>query len=92
VRILAEGDTFDFHDLANHIQSQLKNAPPPLPPKGKTDLALPGKRPEMALSATTVKLFENSVTKFKHIYKKTKDGVGCDQLRYYVENATEDGM
>jgi hypothetical protein len=92
VRILAEGDTFDFHDLANHIQSQLKNAPPPIPPKGKTDLALPGKRPEMALSATTVKLFENSVTKFKHIYKKTKDGVGCDQLRYYVENATEDGM
>jgi len=92
VRILAEGDTFDFDDLANHIQSQLKNAPPPLPPKGKTDLALPGKRPEMALSATTVKLFENSVTKFKHIYKKTKDGTGCDQLRYYVENATEDGM
>jgi hypothetical protein len=92
VRILAEGDTFDFDDLANHIQSQLKNAPPPLPPKGKTDLALPGKRPEMALSATTVKLFENSVTKFKHIYKKTKDGVGCDQLRYYAENATEDGM
>jgi len=92
VRILAEGDTFDFHDLASHIQSQLKNAPPPLPPKGKTDLALPGKRPEMALSATTVKLFENSVTRFKHIYKKTKDGTGCDQLRYYVENATEDGM
>jgi len=92
VRILAEGDKFDFHDLANHIQSQLKNAPPPIPPKGKTDLALPGKRPEMALSATTVKLFENSVTKFKHIYKKTKDGVGCDQLRYYAENATEDGM
>ena len=92
VRILAEGDTFDFHDLANHIESQLKNAPPPLPPKGKTDLALPGKRPETALSATTVKLFENSVTKFKHIYKKTKNGVGCEQLRYYVENATEDGM
>lgn len=92
VRILAEGDTFDFHDLANHIQSQLKNAPPPLPPKGKTDLALPGKRPETALSTTTVKLFENSVTRFKNIYKKTKAGTGCDQLRYYVENATEDGM
>jgi hypothetical protein len=92
VRILAEGDTFDFHDLANHIQSQLKNAPPPLPPKGKTDLALPGKRPETALSTTTVKLFENSVTLFKNIYKKTKAGTGCDQLRYYVENATEDGM
>ena len=92
VRILAEGDTFDFHDLANHIESQLKSAPPPIPPKGKTDLALPGKRPDTALSTTTVKLFENSVTKFKNIYKKTKDGTGCDQLRYYVENATEDGM
>lgn len=92
VRILAEGDTFDFHDLANHIESQLKNAPPPLPPKGKPDLALPGKRPETALSTTTVKLFENSITLFKNIYKKTKAGVGCDQLRYYAENATEDGM
>lgn len=91
VRILAEGDTFDFHDLANHIESQLKSAPP-LPPRPKSDLALPGKRPETALSATTVKLFENSVTKFKNIYKKTKDGTGCDQLRYYAENATEDGM
>jgi hypothetical protein len=92
VRILAEGDTFDFHDLANHIESQLKNAPPPIPPKGKTDLALPGKRPETALSTTTVKLFENSITLFKNIYKKTKDGTGCDQLRYYAENAAEDGV
>ena len=92
VRILAEGDTFDFHDLANHIESQLKSAPPPIPPKGKADLSLPGKRPETALSATTVKLFENSVTKFKNILVKTKAGTGCDQLRFYAENATEDGM
>jgi hypothetical protein len=27
VRILAEGDTFDFEDLANHIESQLRSLP-----------------------------------------------------------------
>ena len=90
VRILAEGDTFDFEDLAKHIESQLVSLP--ALPRQQSTLALPGKRPDAPLSATTVKLFENSVTLFKNIYKKTKAGTGCDQLRHYAENATEDGM
>jgi hypothetical protein len=91
VRILAEGDTFDFEDLANHIESQLKSMPM-LPRQQNTTLALPGQRPDAPHTPTTVKLFENSITLFKNIYKKTKDGVGCEQLRYYAENASEDGM
>jgi hypothetical protein len=90
VRILAEGDTFDFNDLANHIESQLVSLP--ALPRQQNTLALPGQRPDVAHTPTTVKLFENSITLFKNIYKKTKDGTGCDQLRYYAENATEDGV
>ena len=90
VRILAEGDTFDFHDLANHIESQLVSLP--ALPRQQNTLALPGQRPDVPHTPTTVKLFENSITLFKNIYKKTKDGTGCDQLRYYAENAAEDGV
>jgi hypothetical protein len=90
VRILAEGDTFDFNDLANHIESQLVSLP--ALPRQQNTLALPGQRPDVPHTPTTVKLFENSITLFKNIYKKTKDGTGCDQLRYYAENAAEDGV
>jgi hypothetical protein len=91
VRILAEGDTFDFEDLANHIESQLRSLPM-LPRQQHTTLALPGQRPDAPHTPTTVKLFENSITLFKNIYKKTKAGAGCEQLRYYAENASDDGM
>lgn len=91
VRILAEGDTFDFEDLANHIESQLRSMPM-LPRQQTTTLALPGQRPDAPHTPTTVKLFENSITFFKNIFKKTRDGVGCEQLRHYAENASEDGM
>jgi hypothetical protein len=90
VRILAEGDTFDFHDLANHIESQLVSLP--ALPRQQNTLALPGQRPDVPHTPTTVKLFENSITLFKNIYKKTKDGTGCGQLRHYAENAAEDGV
>jgi hypothetical protein len=90
VRILAEGDRFDFHDLANHIESQLVSLP--ALPRQQNTLALPGQRPDVPHTPTTVKLFENSITLFKNIYKKTKDGTGCGQLRHYAENAAEDGV
>ena len=43
-------------------------------------------------SSAAVKLFENSVTKFKKIVIKTRDGTGCGQLAHYIENASDDGM
>jgi hypothetical protein len=90
VRILAEGDTFDFEDLANHIESQLVSLP--ALPRQQSTLSLPGQRPDTPHTPTTVKLFENSITLFKNIYKKTKAGTGCAQLRHYVENADQDGV
>jgi hypothetical protein len=88
VRILAEGDTFDFEILAEHIRSQLTALPAAVP---NNVIELPGVRPT-APTATAVKLFENSVTKFRTIIEKTRAGTGCGQLAYYLENAQEDGM
>lgn len=88
VRILAEGDTFDFETLAEHIRSQLTSLPAAVP---SNVIELPGVRPT-APTTTAVKLFENSVTKFRTIVEKTKTGTGCGQLAYYIENAEEDGM
>jgi hypothetical protein len=88
VRILTEGDIFDFETLAEHIRSQLTTLPPVTT---SNVIELPGTRPA-APSATSVKLFENSVTKFRTIVEKTKAGTGCGQLAYYIENAQEDGM
>lgn len=88
VRIMAEGDIFDFETLALHIESQLTTLPPAT---NVPALSLPGERPA-APTQTAVKLFENSVTKFRTIIEKTKAGTGCGQLAYYLENAQEDGM
>lgn len=90
VRILSEGDTFDFDVLAEHLRNKLvgtayeAQAP-------KIDLA--GTRPSKASATpTSVKLFENSVTKFKPIWLATQNARGCAQLEHYVEHATEEGM
>jgi hypothetical protein len=92
VRILAAGDTFDFEDLAKHIEQQLVSLPALPRPSAVAPLALPGQRPDAPHTPTTVKLFENSITLFKNIYKKTKNGAGCKQLEWYVENADQDGV
>ena len=92
VKLLSEGDTFDFDILAAHITSQLKTPVPALPSTVPV-LNLPGTRPtSVTLTPTSVKLFENSVTKFKLILTKTKEGSGCGQIKHYIENAEEDGM
>jgi len=91
VRLLAEGDIFNFESLKAHVVSQLKSIAP-----APTASAIPGKRPTNAPvvqpSTTAVTLFENSTTKFAKILKRTKDGTGCAQLRYYAENASDEGM
>ena len=89
VRILAEGDTFNFDDLAKLINDRL-TAPSYERPANVIDL--PGMRPNVQPTATAVKLFENTATKFKTIWLATKDGKGCGQLAAYVENASDDGM
>lgn len=89
VRLLAEGDIFSFDALAKLINDKL-TAPSYERPANVIDL--PGIRPNVQATATAVKLFENTATKFKTIWLATKDGKGCGQLANYVENASDDGM
>jgi hypothetical protein len=94
VRFMNEGDLFDFDDIMALVDKELVGTAyeaKPLPPANVIEL--PGQRPTApAPTGTAVKLFENSVTKFKTILEKTKQGTGCGQLSYYIENASDDGM
>jgi hypothetical protein len=89
VQLLQEGVKFDFDTFATLIRDKLQVAPAPAP---NNVINLPGTRPTGAPSATSVKLFENSATRFKNILAATKAGSGCEQLTHYVENAEDDGM
>lgn len=92
VVLLTEGSKFDFDTLSNAVADKLIVAPV----AAQNALNLPGKRPDAAPTVPTTmagaKLFENSVTKFGNVYKKTKAGTGCAQLKHFIENAEEDGM
>ena len=87
VKLLTEGDVFDFDAFGAHIESKLTDIPPV-----KSALDLPGKRPTAAPTVTSVKMFENSTTKFRSILTATNAGKGCAQLKHYVDNASDDGM
>ena len=92
VVLLTEGSKFDFDVLSDAIADKLEVAPV----AAQSAFNLPGKRPDAApvVPATMAgaKLFENSITKFSNVYKKTKAGTGCAQLKHYIENAEDDGM
>ena len=89
VRLLNESAPVPFYEIATLIESKLTA---PAYEARKNVIDLPGARPAASQNATGVKLFENSVTKFKNILNATKAGTGCAQLEHYVENAEEDGM
>ena len=80
-------EMFLFDDFAKIVRENLIDIPPV-----KDFEAIPGKRPTLPATATTLKLFENSSTFFKTILNKTTKGEGCGQLAHYLENAAEDGM
>ena len=90
VSILQEGDLFDFEAFGEAIRAQLGGAAPA--PAPSNVIELPGTRPSAEPSATSVKLFENSTTRFKNILRATQSGSGCAQLEHYVEHAEDDGM
>ena len=92
VRFVSEGSRFNVDDIdailtAEGIGKDFVKLP-------GSSLALPGQRPTSVNppSALSKALTQNSVTLFKNILRKTKEGVGCAQLQNYVENASEDGM
>ena len=94
VRFMNEGSFFNFEDLKSIITKHLvgtmyENVVSQ--PVSTHSIALQGV-PPTSTSATTVKLFENSVTKFGKIIKITAQGAGCGQLDHYVNNASDDGM
>jgi hypothetical protein len=78
-------ETFDFNEFATLVKENLTDPVPVFD-------TLPGKKPSLPKNATTLKLFENSATFFKSILQKTAKGEGCGQLKYYLDNAQEDGM
>ncbi len=95
VRFMNEGDTFEFDDIKAIVDRELVGTAyeaKPLPPANVIEL--PGQRPVAGVtpSSTSVKLFENTTTKFKKILKRSQEGTGCGQLIHYLENAKEDGM
>jgi len=91
IMVKANPDSFDFDELAAALRSNLgeEAITAPVP-----SMNLPGTRPTAPAekSANTVKLVENSVSFFRNIEAATAAGVGCGQLAYYKEHATEDGM
>ena len=87
VQILQVGDTFTSFQLDSFIKSKLK-----APTYEATIASLPGKKPKAANSTVGKLLQETSSTSFKQIVSRTKEGTGCGQLAYYVENAENDGM
>lgn len=87
VKILTASDAkFTLFALDSFIKSKLK-----APTYEATVTNLPGTRPKAA-SATQLKLIENSNTSFQDIFKRTREGTGCGQLAYYLDNAADDGM
>ena len=92
VRILEEGVLFDFEIISAAIRGQLQAGGTPAVTAPSNVVSLPGTRPSLAPSATSVKLFENSITRFKNIVKATQAGSGCGQLEHFIENAEDDGM
>jgi hypothetical protein len=86
VLMQVKGDVFSFEDI-KALLSKLGGVEPYAQPA----VNIPGKRPT-SMSASSVKLIENSETRFKDILVKTKAGTGCGQLQHYVDNAAEEGM
>lgn len=87
VKIMAQGNRFDFAALTEAIESKVE-AVYSAPVVSK----LEGQRPNRAPNAAQVKLMQNSETSFEVLWLKTEAGTGCGQLDNYVKNATEDGM
>lgn len=58
----------------------------------ETALAIPGARPNAAITPVAKALLGSSVTYFKNIMVRTAAGTGCAQVQYYVDHAAEDGV
>lgn len=81
VKLLMEGDLFDFDAFAEVINANLKEKAVPQP----DPIMLPGARPKNAKTAAQVKMMQNSRTVFAEFQPH------CAQIADYVATAQEDG-
>jgi hypothetical protein len=88
IKAVADPIEFDFDAFANMVRSKLNV----LPVETTNVFDLPGVRPTKPSSNIDPSAFKNSVTYFKKIINKTKEGTGCGQIAHYIENAADDGM
>lgn len=88
VELRQEGDVFSLEQLRHLLAKHVITATAPI----GSALMLPGARPTGALSAVAKAMAGNTVTFFKNIIVRTAAGEGCEQLKYYMEHAQEDGM
>ena len=92
VRSIADGGRFEVADIEAILTAE-GFGPDFVKKPASSTLALPGQRPTgVSAPSTLTALAQNSVTLFKKILIKTKNGSGCAQLEHYVENASDDGM
>ena len=92
VRSIADGGRFEVADIEAILTAE-GFGPDFVKKPASSTLALPGQRPTgVNAPSTLTALAQNSVTLFKKILLKTKNGSGCAQLENYVENASDDGM
>ena len=92
VKILVTWGTFDFANFAAAVKEQIKDNAVAQAVTKPTLADIPGTRPKRTPSSTEVKIVEISRTFFKGIVVRTSQGTGCDQLKYYLENAAKEGM
>jgi hypothetical protein len=89
-KLVSKGDTFDLTEFGAAVRKKLKVMT--YEEKRASTVPIPGDRPKPIPDAAAVKMFANSVTHFKTIWLKTDEGKGCGQLKYYADNATQDGL
>lgn len=89
-KLVSKGEMFDLTEFGAAIRKKLKVMT--YEEKRATAMPLPGTKPKAVPNAAAVKMFANNITNFKTIWLKTEEGTGCSQLKYYIENATNDGL
>lgn len=94
VRFMSAGDRFAVDDIDAVLNAQGFGKEFVKQPAPASSLVLAGERPTSvkSLSPTAQAIIGNSVTRFKGILLRTKNGNGCGQIAHYIENASDDGM
>lgn len=87
VGLVREGDTFDHVELGEAIAAKLTGIDTEKP---SSVLHLPGQR--IDTSGVEMELGKSEPSFFHVIERKTDEGSGCAQLKFYKDNASGDGM